>query len=78
MNKRLVRPRKGRIIGGVAKGLADYFGVNVLFVRFIWFVLLMPGGLPGIIPYIILWLIIPAADTSTETTKNESSKTPIV
>ena len=77
MNKKLVRPKKGRIIGGVAKGLADYFNVNVLLVRFIWFVLLLPGGLPGVIPYIILWLIIPS-ETYPETTKNEHPETPIV
>jgi phage shock protein C len=57
--KRLVRPRKGRVIGGVAMGMARYFNIDVTLVRLIWVFLLLPGGLPGIIPYIICWLVIP-------------------
>lgn len=55
----LERPKKGRMIAGVALGLANYFHVNVIFIRFIWLLLLLPGGLPGIIPYIFLWILIP-------------------
>jgi phage shock protein C len=60
--KRLLRPKKGRILGGVAAALAHYFGVDVTIVRIIWLLLLLPGGLPGILPYLILWLIIPEAE----------------
>ena len=61
MNKvnKLVRPRKGRKIAGVAAGLAGYMGGDVTGMRLIWVLLLVPGGLPGIIPYLICWLIIP-------------------
>jgi phage shock protein C len=62
VTKRLVRPKKGRILGGVALGLANYFNIDVVVVRIIWFLLLLPGGLPGIIPYLILWLIIPEGE----------------
>ncbi len=47
------------MIGGVAAGLANYFGVDVTLVRVIWVLLLLPGGLPGFLPYIILWIIMP-------------------
>ncbi len=59
MTRRLVRPREGKMIGGVAAGLANYFGVDVTLVRVIWVLLLLPGGLPGFLPYIILWIIMP-------------------
>ncbi len=62
--KELVRPRKGRVVAGVAKGLADYFGVSVVLVRLIWIVLLFPGGLPGLLPYLILWLVMPSEDAN--------------
>lgn len=62
MNKKLFRPKHGRIIGGVAKGLANYFGINVVIVRFIWVLLLLPGGAPGVIPYVILWILMPSED----------------
>lgn len=57
--KRLVRPKEGRVIAGVALGMANYFNVDVVFVRLIWILLLIPGGLPGILPYIICWIVMP-------------------
>ncbi|GIK84031.1 MAG: hypothetical protein BroJett025_06530 [Patescibacteria group bacterium] len=58
-NKRLLLPKKGKKIGGVAQALANYFDIDVTLVRVLWVLLLMPGGLPGIIPYVLLWLVIP-------------------
>ncbi len=60
--KKFLRPRRGRIIAGVCAGIALYFGMPVILVRFIWFLLLLPGGLPGFIPYIIIWLITPTEE----------------
>jgi phage shock protein C len=56
----LYRPRNGRIIGGVAAGLARRFGIPVWLMRVFWLILFLPGGLPGIVPYVILWLLIPS------------------
>lgn len=58
--KRLVRPKQGRIVGGVALGLARYFNINPSIMRIIWVILLLPGGLPGFLPYILLWIVIPS------------------
>ena len=57
--KKLVRPRKGRMVAGVAVGLANYFGIDVTLMRLIWVFLLLPGGLPGFLPYLICWIVIP-------------------
>jgi phage shock protein C len=57
--KKLVRPKVGRKIAGVAAAIANYFDIDVTVVRIIWVFLLLPGGLPGIIPYILLWIFIP-------------------
>lgn len=65
----LERPEKGRMIAGVAAGLANYFHVNVIFVRFVWLLLLLPGGLPGIIPYLLLWILMPSEKKSSEPVK---------
>ena len=56
----LYRPRNNRMLGGVAAGMADRFGLPVWLVRLFWVILLLPGGLPGVVPYLILWLIIPS------------------
>lgn len=60
--KNLVRPKRGRVIAGVALGLANYFNISVVLVRLIWVFLLLPGGLPGIVPYILCWIIIPSEE----------------
>jgi phage shock protein C len=57
--KRLYRSRNNRMIAGVCGGLAEYFGVDPVIMRIIAFILLLPGGLPGFLPYIILWIVIP-------------------
>jgi phage shock protein C len=58
--KRLERPIKGRVIAGVAAGLANYFNVNVILVRLVWVILFLPGGAPGLLPYLICWIVIPS------------------
>lgn len=61
MKKRLYRSRKDKMIAGVCGGLADYFNIDPVIPRIIFFLLLLPGGLPGFIPYVILWIIVPYA-----------------
>ena len=55
----LYRSRRHRIIAGVAGGLAERFGMPVWVMRLIWILLFLPGGLPGLAPYVLLWIIIP-------------------
>lgn len=57
--KRLVRPKKGRVFAGVCAGIANYFNVDPVVIRVFWIFLLIPGGLPGLIPYFLCWFIIP-------------------
>lgn len=57
--KRLYRSESDRMIAGVCGGLAEYFNIDPVIVRLIFFLLLLPGGLPGFIPYIALWVIVP-------------------
>ncbi len=56
-DKRLVR--QNGIIAGVCGGLAAYLGWSPFLVRLIFFLLLLPGGLPGLLPYLILWIVMP-------------------
>ncbi|KXK08864.1 MAG: Phage shock protein C [Microgenomates bacterium OLB22] len=58
--KKLVRPREGRVIAGVCIGLANHFDIDVTLVRILWVLALFPGGIPGILPYLLCWLIIPS------------------
>lgn len=60
-NHQLRRSRDNRIVAGVCGGLSAFFGINAFWFRLMFIILLLPGGLPGLIPYLILWVIIPKA-----------------
>lgn len=53
--------RQNGIIGGVCGGLGAFFGISPFWFRLIFLLLLLPGGLPGFLPYVILWIVIPRA-----------------
>jgi phage shock protein PspC (stress-responsive transcriptional regulator) len=57
--KRLSRPQKGRKFAGVAAGIGLYTNTDPTIIRIIFVALLLPGGLPGFLPYVLLWLIMP-------------------
>jgi phage shock protein C len=59
MAKRLYRSRTERMIAGVCGGIAEYFAIDPVIVRLITLALLIGGGLPGLLPYVILWIIVP-------------------
>lgn len=60
--KKLRRPREGRFLAGVALGMANYVKVDVVVMRLIWVLLLIPGGFPGLVLYLAAWLIMPEED----------------
>jgi phage shock protein C len=60
-NQQLRRSRNNKIVAGVCGGLGAFFGLNAFWFRLLFVILLLPGGLPGLIPYLILWIIIPKA-----------------
>ena len=55
----LRRSRSDRVLGGVCGGLGEFFGLKPLWFRIIFVILGILGGVPGLLPYILLWLIIP-------------------
>lgn len=57
--KKLYRSQSDKKIAGVCAGIAEYFSIDPIIVRIIFIILLLPGGFPGLIPYLILWAIVP-------------------
>ena len=51
--------RQNSIVAGVCGGLAAFFGISPFWFRMLFLLLLIPGGAPGLVPYLILWIIIP-------------------
>ena len=56
--KRLMRSTSERMIAGVSGGLASYFNMDPTLVRLIFVLLALAGG-PGILIYLILWVVMP-------------------
>lgn len=51
--------RQNGIVAGVCGGLAEFYGISAFWFRLLFLILLLPGGLPGLVPYLILWIVIP-------------------
>ena len=64
-SKKLYRDKDRGLIGGVATGLGHYFGIDAVWIK-ILFLLLVFGGGSGVLIYLILWIAIPKAITTSE------------
>jgi len=51
--------RQNGMIGGVCGGLGAFFSISPGWFRLLFLILLLPGGLPGLVPYVILWIVVP-------------------
>lgn len=59
MRKSLRRSRRDRVIAGVCGGLGEFFGISPTWFRLAMLLALLPGGVPGLLLYLILWIVIP-------------------
>jgi phage shock protein C len=63
MSGPLRRSRSRRMIAGVVAGLADYVGMDVSLARVLYvLVSICSAAFPGILVYIICWILIPEDD----------------
>ncbi|WP_171172037.1 ATP-binding protein [Streptomyces sp. I05A-00742] len=56
--RKLYRSAEGRMLGGVARGLAGHLGVPVSWVRLVFLALLMAQGI-GALLYAVFWFVVP-------------------
>lgn len=56
----LRRSRSNRVVAGVCGGLAEFFGISSFWFRLAFLIALIPGGVPGILLYLLMWIIIPS------------------
>ncbi|MBZ5548408.1 MAG: PspC domain-containing protein [Acidobacteriia bacterium] len=58
--KQLIRSRSDRKIAGVCAGFGAYLDLDISLVRILWvFVTLMAGVFPGVVAYVLAWIIVP-------------------
>jgi phage shock protein PspC (stress-responsive transcriptional regulator) len=58
--KRLTRSSTDKKVAGVCGGIAEYFNIDSTLVRLIFVLATLLGG-PGLILYIVLWIVMPEA-----------------
>lgn len=63
--KKMFRDSDHKIVGGVASGIAAYFGADSIVIRILFIGLTFFGGL-GVLFYVIFWIALPEAKTITE------------
>lgn len=61
--KRLTRSTTDRMVAGVAGGLAEYFNIDPTLVRVLFVLLALAGG-PGLLIYIVLWIVMPESGSA--------------
>ncbi len=55
----LVRPRRGKLLGGVCAAIARRFDLSPTLVRLLFVAsMLLPG--PQILVYLVLWIVVPS------------------
>jgi phage shock protein PspC (stress-responsive transcriptional regulator) len=59
-NLGLYRSNRSNMVAGVMGGIAERFGWNANLLRIIFvFISLMSAAFPGILVYLVLWLVMP-------------------
>lgn len=57
---RLRRSGNDRVVAGVCGGLGEFFGLSPIWFRVAFLISLIPGGVPGLLLYVVMWMIIPS------------------
>ncbi|HKQ82171.1 MAG TPA: PspC domain-containing protein [Steroidobacteraceae bacterium] len=59
----LRRSRSNRLLAGVVAGLANYVGMDATLARVIYVIgSILSAAFPGVLVYLILWVLIPEED----------------
>lgn len=57
--RKLRRSQDDRIIAGICGGIGEFFGLNPWWFRVGFIIASIPGGVPGVVLYLIAWVVIP-------------------
>ena len=56
----LRRSRRSSVVAGVCGGMGEFFGLSAFWFRLAFLLALIPGGIPGLLAYLLFWVIVPA------------------
>ena len=64
-SKKLYRDPENSVIGGVCGGLSAYFNMDPVIFRLLFVIFFFAGG-ASILVYVILWIVLPKAETAAQ------------
>ncbi|MGB3592346.1 MAG: PspC domain-containing protein [Nonlabens sp.] len=64
--KKLYRDTVNGYVGGVSSGLGHYMGIDAIWVRVLWIILMIPSGGFIALIYILMWIVVPEAISSND------------
>jgi phage shock protein PspC (stress-responsive transcriptional regulator) len=67
--KQLFRDVDNKFIAGVSSGLGHYLGIDAIWIRLLWIFFVLIGWGSPILIYILLWILVPAAETTSDKLK---------
>lgn len=68
-HKQLFRDIDNKFISGVSSGLSHYLGIDAVWVRLIWILLTLFSSGTFIFVYILFWILVPAAESTSDKLK---------
>jgi len=68
-HKQLFRDIDNKFISGVSSGLSHYLGIDAIWVRLLWILLTLGSSGFFILVYILFWILVPAAESTSDKLK---------
>lgn len=65
-HKQLFRDIDNKYISGVSSGLGHYIGIDAIWIRLLWVLLVVAGLGSPIVIYILLWILVPSAISTSD------------
>ena len=75
--RRLYRRRDSRLVAGVAAGLSDHLGIDLLLLRIAFVISIVLGGL-GVLIYAAFWVVVPESDDDTVRSSRSETRAQLV
>ena len=65
-SKKLFRDVDDKFIAGVSSGIGHYLRIDVIWIRLLWVVLVLVGFGSPLLVYLILWILVPSAESTAD------------
>ena len=65
-SKKLFRDVDDKFVAGVSSGIGHYLGIDVIWIRLTWVILVLIGFGSPLLVYLLLWILVPSAESTAD------------